>query len=225
MNPKFYIFGDSHSGTLMRAARTLSLDFAGGSIMAGHYMNDTFCAVEDGQFRMLTDIGRERVAYRLKLDGLGPNLLDIDLPFLTTVGFNTTNFFGEFKNDNLAILGTPEGTLISRDCFAAVVRARRRGALGFYAALKQAGKTVHAVLSPQRFSDEQKPVCREFETVMMRRLNELGVPIVDVRAETTDENGVLRPEFASTIDRVHANDAFGAVVFEKYFRMLAHPAP
>ena len=224
MPPKFFIFGDLHAGTLMRAARTLSLEFAGGSIMAGMHLNDTFCAVDDGHLRMLTKMGRERLARRLSNDGLGPNLLDVDMPFLCTVGFNTTNFCGHFQNDGLTILGAPGGRMISRGCFEAVALARRAGALGFYRALREAGKTVHAVLSPQRFSEQQKIVCRAFETVMTRHLSELGVGIVDVRAQTTDEHGVLRPEFASS-DHVHANDAFGAVVFEKYFAMLEGQKP
>jgi hypothetical protein len=220
MPPKFYIFGDSHAGTLMRAARALSIDHAGGSVMAGQYMNDTFCAVENGKLRMLSQLGVERLAIRLHNDGLDDDLLDIDMPFLTTVGFNTTNFFSYFREDGLTILGSPGGRLISQSCFDAVVLGARRGAFGFYRALREAGKTVHAVLSPQRFTNQQKPICQAFETVMMRHLNALGVAVVDVRAETTNENGVLRREFTSDEDHVHANDAFGEVVFEKYFAML-----
>jgi hypothetical protein len=223
MPPKFYIFGDSHAGTLLRAARSLSLAHAGGSILAGRLLNDPFCAVEDGKFRMTSAQGVERLDHRMGQDGLDGNLLDVDMPFLCTVGFNTTNFFGNLRTENLTIRGGPDGRTISQACFEAVVVGARRGAFEFYSALVAAGKTVHAVLSPQRFSDEQKLICRAFETVMMRELRALGIGIVDVRAETTDETGVLRPEFASAIDHVHANDAFGAAVFERYFAMLNSP--
>jgi hypothetical protein len=220
MNPRFLVFGDSHAGTLGRAAKALELDFAGGSVMAGYYMNDTFCEVRDGRFEMLSKLGTERLAHRLSRDGLGSNLLDIDLPILSTVGFNSANFCSQFCDEDLAIEGSPGTRFISSACFEAVVDGSRRGALAFYAILKAAGKTVYAVPSPQRFRAGQQLLGRTFETVMFRRMAALGVPLVDVRAETTDENGALRREFASTLDRVHANDAFGAVVIERFFALL-----
>lgn len=220
MNPRFFIFGDSHAGTLSRAAKALKLDFAGGSVMAGMYMDDTFCEVREGKFEMLSKLGTERLAKRLSDGGLGANLLDIDLPILATVGFNTANFCSRFCAQDLAIEGSPGTRFISSACFEAVVDGARRGPLAFYALLKAAGKTVYVVPSPQRYKDGHMGIGHAFEEVMERRMTALGVPLVDVRAETIGENGMLRHEFASTLDRVHANDAFGALVIERFFAML-----
>jgi len=220
MKPRFFIIGDSHAGTLMRAARALRLDFAGGSIMAGHYMNPDFFRIENGRFEILSDVGAPRLAKRLADGGLGDNLLDLDMPIISTIGFNAGSFASQFVLEGLAIAGTLGEKFISRACFESLVEDSRCGALEFYRALKQAGKTVYAVPGPQRFTKDRKIVFNAFDAIMTRRVSEMGVGIVDVRAETTDSDGVLLPQFASTSDLVHANDAFGAVVFEKFFATL-----
>jgi len=219
MNPKFFIFGDSHSGRLLRAARGLALDFVGGSIMAGENFHERFFTVRRGRFQMLTELGRERLGKRLSDAGLS-DLLDADMPFLSTVGFNTTNFSHAFENQGFAIESSPGKTMVSQACFGAVVESARVGALEFYRALRDAGKRVYAVPSPQRFHENQVRLCRAFEAVMIARLSEFGVAIVDVRKETTDARGILRPEYAYEKDRVHANDAFGEIVLRKFLTML-----
>jgi hypothetical protein len=224
MKPRFFLLGDSHAGTLMRAARVLNLDFAGGSIMAGQYMNEAFFKIENGRFEILSELGAPRLAKRLAEAGLGDNLLDLDMPILSTIGFNAGSFAAQFLKEDFAITGSPGEKFISAACFAALVEDARCGALEFYRALKQAGKSVYAVPAPQRFGEDEKTVFQAFDAIMIRRVSEMGVGIVDVRAETTGSNGVLLPEFASSSDRVHANDAFGEIVFAKFFEMLNRDA-
>jgi hypothetical protein len=219
MQPKFFIFGDSHSGRLLRAARGLRLDFSGGSVMAGDYFNLPFFTVENGRFHMTAELGKERLAKRLAEAGVS-DLLEVGLPFLSTVGFNTTNFTNRFENEGFALASAPGKTMISQACFATVVESARAGALAFYRALRDTGKRVYAVPSPQRFPEGQAGLCRAFEAVMIRRLSELGVAIVDVRAQTTDARGLLRPEYFYEQDHVHANDAFGEIVLRKFFTMV-----
>jgi hypothetical protein len=226
MKPRFFIIGDSHAGNLMRAARMLRLDFAGGSIMAGQYMNEAFFRIENGRFEVLSEVGAPRLAKRLAEGGLGDNLLDLDMPVLSTIGFNAGSFATQFLREGLAIAGTAGGKFISTACFEALVEDSRCGALEFYRVLKQAGRAVYAVPGPQRFDTDRKTVFNAFDAIMIRRVSEMGVGIVDVRAETTGSDGVLLPQFASTSDLVHANDAFGEVVFKAFFGMLdrdAHP--
>lgn len=219
--PKFFIFGDSHAGTLMRAARTLGLDFAGGSIMAGMYLNDPFFDVCDGCFVMKTDLGAERLNFRLTEAGLGENFLDVDMPILSTVGFNATNFSGPFISSDFAIEDGPVKRLLSMACFRAVVEASRQGAIEFYRALTQEKKNVFAVLSPQRFTRDNFATCKAFNKTMVDLVSAMGVKIIDVSAETTGPDGILLPEFGSSQDHAHGNDAFGTVVFRRFSEMLA----
>ena len=226
MNPRFFIIGDSHAGNLMRAARRLQLDFAGGSIMAGHYMNQAFFRIENGRFEVLPEVGAPRLAKRLAEGGLADNLLDLDMPILSTIGFNAGSFAAQFVLEGLAIAGTVGERFISTACFEALVEDSRCGALEFYRAFRQAGKTVYAVPGPQRFDADRKTVFNAFDAIMTRRVSEMGVGIVDVRAETTGSDGILLPQFASAGDLVHANEAFGGVVFKTFFEMLSrdeHP--
>jgi hypothetical protein len=188
--------------------------------MAGMYLNDPFFKIEDGNFTMLSELGVERLSFRLNAAALGPNFLDVNMPILSTVGFNTTNFPTLFRKRNLAIGDSSSGQLISDACFEAVVEGSRGGALEFYRAMTQAGKTIFAVLSPQRFDQASLTICKGFEDVMSRRVTDIGVRIVDVRAETTDDRGILLPQYASD-DPVHANLAYGAIVLRKFEEMRA----
>ncbi|MBV9991530.1 MAG: hypothetical protein JOZ72_09575 [Alphaproteobacteria bacterium] len=219
----FFLFGDSHAGVLLRTAKSMDLDFAGGSIMAGLHMNDMFFEVRDGRFRMLTEMGRERLATRFNEAGLQGDLLALDMPFLCTLGFNTHNFVGSFAESNFAIQGSKGKWFVSSACFAAMVSGLRRGCFAFYAALREAGKDVYAVRSPQRFDARQEPVWKAYEDVVVARLTAMGVNIVDVRSETTDARGVLRPEFASpeSDDKVHANADYARIVLERFDAMLS----
>ncbi len=223
MKPRFFIIGDSHAGTLMRAARALCLDFAGGSIMAGLNMNGDFFRVDNGRFEMLSELGALRLAKRLAEGGLGENLLDLDIPILSTIGFNAHNFVARFLKEDLTVAGSPGEKFISRACFEALVEDTRCGPIEFYRTLKRAGKTVYAVPAPQRFGKDEKIVFKAFDAIMMQRISAIGVGIVDVRAETTGSDGLL-PQFASTYDHVHANNAFGEIVFRTFFEMLDRDA-
>ena len=224
---KFFLFGDSHAGPLMRAAESMDLGFAGGSIMAGKHMNDPFFAVKDGVFEMLTELGRERLAIRLERAGLDENLLALDMPFLCTLGFNTHSFYSSFREErDFAVRGSQGKWFVTAACFEAVVTGARQGTFAFYAALCDAGKDVYAVRSPQRFDAKQAPVWKAYEDIVAGKLAAMGVKIVDVRAETTDENGALRPEFASADpkDRVHANNDYATIVLKRFEEMLS-PSP
>ncbi len=118
----------------------MNLDFAGGSIMAGHHMNEGFFKIADGRFEMLSELGAPRLTKRLVDAGLGDNLLGLDMPILSTIGFNTHNFVWRFLKEDLAFAGSRGEKVISRACFEALVEDARCGALEFYRALKQAGK-------------------------------------------------------------------------------------
>ncbi len=59
---------------------------------------------------------------------------------------------------------------------------------------------------------------------MIRNISAIGIGIVDVRAETTGSDGVLLPRYASSRDGVHANNAFGEAVFDRFFEILSREA-
>lgn len=221
--PRFFLIGDSHSGTIMRAADAMGADYCGGSIMAGKYMNDHFCKVEDGMFSIFVEMGQERLDKRLSNAGLSANLLDVELPILSTIGFNTKLFVTQFTREGLAIAGSAGERFLSAACFRATVLGSRRGALEFYRLLRVAGKTVHAALAPQRFTAQEAVIARAFDRVMIEALAAMGVGVIDTRAATTDEDGVLRPKFAAadSDDRVHGNNRFGRLVIETFNAALS----
>ena len=77
--------------------------------------------------------------------------------------------------------------------------------------------------SPQRFNQDQvRRSGKAYEDVVVKRLTAMGVHIVDIRAETTDSRGALRPEFASVEpnDQIHANDNYARIVLDRFAEML-----
>jgi hypothetical protein len=186
-------------------------------------MNDYFFRIDGNEFVLLSEGKQRYLEKHLTKSGFKKNLFNITVPILSTVGFNTHNFESAFRNEGLTINPSEDKRFVSAACFEAVVDGARRGALEFYRALRQADRNVYAVLSPQRFAPEKAAVCRAFEAVMVRRLLALGVGIIDVRAETTDGEGVLLSKFEpeKTEDWVHANDDFGAIVIKKFRETLA----
>lgn len=221
--PRFFLIGDSHSGTIMRAANAMGADYCGGSIMAGKYMNDHFCKVEDGVFSIFVEMGQARLDKRLSDAELPPNLLDVELPILSTIGFNTKLFVSLFTREGLAIAGSAGERFLTAQCFRALVLGARRGSLEFYRLLRGAGKSVHVALSPQRFTKEEAVVARAFDRIMIAEVAAMGVGVIDTRAATTDADGVLRPKFASLDpdDRVHGNNRFGKLVIDTFNAALS----
>ena len=221
MHTKFLLLGDSHINALARAAASLGFPCVGGYLGAGRLLNDYFFAVEGGAFKPLVPAMAARLAGFLETGGLGTDLLRVNVPVLTTIGFNTHNFEAAFRREKLA-MGEMEGDdFISLACFEAAVEGARRGALEFYRTLIAAGKTIYAIPSPQRFSKGSIAVCRAFENVLLRRLSELGVQIVDVREATTRNDGRLLEKFESDRegDFVHANQAFGEIVLRRFLEI------
>jgi hypothetical protein len=229
MQPEFLIIGDSHSSALRQAANQLGISCAGGFLVPGRFMNDYFFRVRDGRFELLDtssqwgSFASSKLERHLLEAGGADNFFDLKMPILSTIGFNTHNFVRFFNRENLTIEAENSGQFLSEATFGAAVKGARRGGLEFYRTLTAMGKTVYAVPSPHRFPNEAfGNIFRNFERVMLKELSDMGVGIVDVRAETTDKASLLLPKYVTERpgDAQHGNAAYGAVVLQKFLAML-----
>lgn len=228
MSPRFFIIGDSHSTILRKAADRRGVACAGGFLAPGRFMNDHFFQIVEGRFELagsdaaLLLGANRRLAQYLAEAGNLKSLLDLDIPILSTVGFNSMNFLAMLELENFVVDPETSGWFISQACFEATIRGARRGALEFYRALRAHGKAVHAVPAPPRYPDKMAAdISQRFDRFMQSELAEMGVGFVNVRAVTTNANGELLHKFESEKreDRQHANVAYGVVVIEKFMKM------
>lgn len=212
MQTELFFVGDSHVCALAEAATARGAAWRGGPLGAGKQLQTPFWRVEDGDF-IFSGPGAARVADRFR------PLLRFDGPIVSTLGFNTHRFVADFARwaEQLGAPASPEA--ISRAAFEALVVDSRRTALDFYTLLAEHGRTVYTVATPPRIGGEYRALCRAFEVGLADHVAASGARPLDV-SEAADEDGMLRPQFASPSDAVHAGPAFGALVLDVLAREI-----
>lgn len=229
---RFLLLGDSHAGPIGRAARAAGIPFQGGPLGAGREFNAGFFDLADGE-PVFRKAEAERL-YRGFLAELGvPNLAGIGIPpggvplggiplggtplgipLVCTFGLSA-HFFATRENWRIyrdRDGAFPPGFLASR-LFDDIVCAMARDALAFYRHARGLGLRVLAALPPQRvpaLSDRE--VFMAAQEVMQRRLLEMGVEVVDLRAKVAGADGLQREEFSEPDDPIHGNLAFGQLI-------------
>lgn len=208
VDPSFALIGDCNAARIGRIARARGLRFLGGPIGNGRGLEKEFFDLDGTTFVPRQDVPPQA--------GFG-ELFRCGLPILSTVGSNIhrlaqdlhQTFYKHHKVDHAAL---------SDAVLRQVVVENRTGPLGFYRAAVEHGCRVHAVHSTQRFPDTYAALALRIEPIYLDLVAALGVPIVDVRAETTDAEGQLLPGYCGTRadDKTHANDAWSTLVLDRF---------
>lgn len=210
-NKQFALIGDSHSAGIGRVALARGISFLGGPLSAGRTLDAEFFHVnDDGAF--VGHVGLQKARFT--------ELFRARLPILSTVGFATHRIAGELANGFYRPRGLDYSEL-SDSVLRQVIADFKPGPLKFYRTALEHGREVYAAHSPQRFPDAWVGLALRLEGLFAGMLLEMGVSFVDVRNETTDESGRLRPEFFPELenDRIHANDAWAAIVLDKFLEV------
>ncbi|MEQ8435826.1 MAG: hypothetical protein RIA71_16470 [Oceanicaulis sp.] len=212
MQAELFFVGDSHVCALAEAATARGAAWRGGPLGTGKQLQTPFWLVEDGDF-IFSGPGAGRVSDRFR------PLLRFDGPIVSTLGFNTHRFVTDFARwaDRMGAPAAPEA--VSEAAFEALIVDSRRTALDFYALLAQHGRTVYTVATPPRIDREYRALCQAFELRLVDHIAAVGARPLDV-SEAADEDGMLRPQFASPSDAVHAGPAFGALVLDALAREI-----
>lgn len=209
---RFSIVGDSNSAGIARVARSRGLRFLGGPIGNGRTLDGDFFEVVDG-----TLVLREPPP-------ADPNVGDLfrsGLPILSTLGFNTQRIAQDLFHDYYRPHRLPTSA-ISDAVLRQFVSEYKTGPLAFHRAAIDHGCPVFVVHSPQRFPDTWFELALRLEAQYLRLLRGMGAEFVDVRPETTDESGRLRPEFFTERpnDKTHANDVWAGLVLDRFCELL-----
>lgn len=186
-------------------------------ILSGRKFQRPFFAIKDGRIMLRP---RRRTQSLLDLNETMDGSCDPSLPFLSTAGFNTHALAKNFAKKGFCLEPQRKGQFVSSACFDAIVDGASAEVMKFYRALLKRGRHVYAVYSPQRFDPAWAFVARQFEAIFSRKLRGIGVVIVDVRAETTDKNGILQKRYCKLSDGIHANEKFGALVVRRFLEMI-----
>lgn len=215
--PTFAIAGDCVAAQVGRAARSRGLSFVGGPFGNGQALDEIFFDLRDGAF-VLRQPPRS-----------SPDVADLfrsGLPILSSVGFNTQRLARRLWHHYFEPQGL-ETSALSAAVIDQVLVDAKPGPLAFYRAAADHGCPVYAVHSPQRFPDPWFDLALRLEAAFVAMLRELGVRMVDARADTTDATGRLRPEFHTDreADDTHANDAWAGVVLDRFLEVSGAEVP
>lgn len=215
MATEFTLTGDSNCGAVGRAARAASIPFKGGPVANGRRADERFFEIDDAGTAMFHE----------DLGGHGrftcEDLLDPSRPMLSTLGFNTQRI-GMALNPYLRTQGIAFENL-SDAVLDQGLEDYKAGPLAFYREAVRRGIEVFVTYSPQRFPETYFETAIKIEALLAAKLQGIGVTMVDVRAETTDDKGRLLPELATERegDQTHANDVWGKAVLDRFLEMRA----
>lgn len=209
--PRLGLIGDCHAAALFRVARARRIGVVGGPIGNGAALEQEFFSVVDGAF---VPHDRSRPVDLSELFRCG-------LPVLSTVGSNAQrpaillhgNYYNRPHRDHNAL---------SDGLLRQLIEDLRPGPLHFYRTAAALGCEVHVVHSPQRFDESWRLLAVRLERIFLEMVVETGARLVDVRTETTDAEGRLRPEFFTDRegDLTHANDRWAAVVLDRFLESI-----
>lgn len=214
--PRFLLLGDSHAGVIGKAAQARQLPFGGGPLGAGRDFGVDFFSLTPNDV-IFRDDGINRL-YRQALDQLDvPQLGHVSVPLVSTIGLSLHYLA---TAPNWTCYQTPDGEFdagfLDGPLFEAIIDTLSRPALAFYEQALAMNLKVFAVLPPQRVPDMSNPqVFMAAQTLLIHRLQTLGIEVIDVRAAANDESGFQRPAYCEVDDPLHGNVAFGDLIVER----------
>lgn len=215
--PRFALVGDCNAATLARVARTRGIGFVGGPIDNGRTLEDDFFDMDGTAFVPRSE-KRPAEPYA--------DLFRCGLPILSTVGSNIHRIAMDL-NRTFYHPRRLDPRVLSDAVLRQVVVENRPGPLRFYETARELGCEVHVVHSSQRFSGGIAVLARRLETLFLDLVVGTGAALVDVRAETTDDAGDLRPEYFTERedDFTHANAAWAGLVLDRFLHAAGVAAP
>jgi hypothetical protein len=230
MKPKFFLVGDSHMSMISRAAQEMEIPHYGGPLTAGRFINEYFFTVENGNMVFTLP---DAQAHMQKYLSSTPyrNFSEVNIPIISTFGFSVTTFVvGRYpKLICYSRIQDQARYYLSSEYFAECVRAYNVGVLSFYQFLMNRGREVYVVYSPQRFNQgpynaHRRHLALEYEKTFAPMLIDMGVKMIDVRKDTTDEGGNLLEIYrhSNPTDTNHSNILYGKIVIENAMQKLGY---
>ncbi|MEJ8572391.1 hypothetical protein [Microbaculum marinum] len=226
MNPRLFVFGDSHTNPILQGFRALGpgISVRGGRLpLMGLYWPACFHTGADPLRFVGSDTQAEFQRYAASAGFDGGNVLDVGLPMVTSLSgmTPTANFFSWYEYHPV-----PGGAryFMSSQLLAVQLDHYYTHILDFYRRLAEAGKTVLFVVPPALRSNElhESELFHEVRHHITTAVGAVGVQIVDVTETTCDPSGMLRRQYWSDVDGdiFHANAEWGREVAGQCCRLL-----
>lgn len=210
---KAVLLGDSHAAVINEACEAQGLRFAAAVTMAAeNYVDATL--VEDPDVGLVLKPGptastkrTAKLAKRAAKTSAGlERAMSLRLPVISTIGLA----------GHLFVRGLQLDTNLERSDLEERAAAHFSPYLEFYKIFRRRVPSVTAILGPPRFTHETRCAWQCFEDVATQCLNEIGVSVLDLRAELLDSQSLFRQEFRAPDpkDQVHASLEWGQYVFD-----------
>ncbi|WP_225920180.1 hypothetical protein [Pseudomonas vanderleydeniana] len=219
--PSFLLLGDSNAGPIGKAAQARGLSVSGGPLGAGRDFNVDFFVPQPADVAFRDPEMDQR--YRQALERAGVTRLgELSMPLVSTLGMSV-HFLASRPNWQCYQdeRGEFDAGFLGGQLFESIIEEMSRHALAFHERVLAMGVRVLVVLPPQRVPEFSDPrVFIPAQTVLIRRLRELGVEWVDVREAANGEDGWQHPRFCEIDDPLHGNLAFGDLVVDALLDQL-----
>jgi len=221
------IIGDSHSMVIRKslAARILFRNTM--SAPAKHF-DGRFFVVENGvlhvsdrhlreAFPRVTDDTIDVFAKaRARLDMQLQALIGANLPVISSLGSASYRFARR-----VTVSDPLSGQTYPSKLFRAAAAEHVEHFIRFHEELLKRVPSVAFVIGPCRYPEREKTPWLAYDKVLIDRLSEIGVTIIDVRSEVGDTELRLLPQFEAN-DIVHGNDKWAEVVALRIFDFIGY---
>ncbi|RJE81580.1 hypothetical protein [Paracoccus sp. JM45] len=220
------IIGDSHAKVIALAAEESGILFR--KVMTASFQNYVDATLEysaaDGLKFQMSEFNRQkdlradetknnRVAHRAKnLTTTLNQIVNLKLPVYVNVGMTAVYFVR-----SLIVAAKENGQdpgLISRKVAQAAAEEHFESYARFYESLVQHVPDVTCFYGPTRFTPDMRHVWLAYDDVAAKRLSQIGIEIIDLRAKLGDDGLLLDPRYYRTTDddQVHGNADWGLSV-------------
>jgi len=211
----FALIGDSHAGTIGRAARERDLKFGGGPMASGKEFYSNFFRIDDGKIQFTVSDTRELYAELCELWS-NKRLEELDVPIISTIGSGfhfpaAREIWASFQNEQ----GEFEAGFTKSELFDDIITRMLEPMVLFHQQLIKSEKHLLFVLPPQRFPGSAIPeVFQIVQEHAQNKLANMGCAIIDLRKNTCDELGRQLPEYSQDNDPIHGNIALGQEILK-----------
>ncbi|WP_108503553.1 hypothetical protein [Paracoccus indicus] len=163
------------------------------------------------------DVIQVMVKARERLDAQLQTILAAGLPVVSSLGAASYRFARRVQSAD-----PDNGALFSRKILRAAAGDYVETFVGFHEELLRHVPAVSFLLGACRYPDNQKDAWLAYDQVMIDRLSAIGVRIIDVRAQTGDDQLRLLPEYQAQ-DVLHGNDQWCQIVAERIIDQVGPP--
>lgn len=209
-NHKFALIGDSHAGTIGRAAREQCIEFGGGPIASGKEFYSDFFEIEQSKLVFKVEDTVRVYGELCELWGVS-HIEQLDIPIISTIGSGfhfpaARAVWANFRDEELGFAKN----FISGPMCQAIFQRMQAPMLAFHQHLVAQGKTIFFALPPQRIPDSAwAELFSALQNRAVAELTKIGCSVIDVRNDTSDKYGNILPEFCQDNDPIHGNIALG----------------